>query len=536
MLTRRIGGESGGRSFFGGSTSKARTGALIVSGLAWGLLTLFFQFWGIVGGLLLVALAYAGTMQTHRGTWWDRVRRRRYWAELEERGMREFRPVQDRPADLDPTVGKRRERREKQREWNAYRDFPDAADGLYWLSSAPDEPGVAWQIPAGQDSYLSVVFAVSGAVRGLEPDLVVDNHARSFGRLIARMAPRLALAGRIQMITRVMPVDSARHEEWVVREYDPSTPQALLESYDEVVREVGRGGLAQRHYVAVRWPLSPVFLAEARRRGELQEGWRLLMRSQIDSMRRQLEAAGLGKVRPLTAAQCLAVMRSMQVPEWPLDEAGTLAETGAWFPSTAHWPYNAVEGVGPDGEPRRWLHRTAEVRAEDIETSDRSPLWLNGLLGRLPDRIIRTVSIQHEAVPAKIARDSARTDVTSDMAQILDARVKGEITPAEAQSRLDAARARLSVLGPGSGYQGDAWAMHVTISAPDTNLLSLATSRINEAAEQVGISRLTWLDAYQSTAQGYTWPLVRGMGEVEVGLGAKITDRMAGTGGKEELA
>ena len=125
---------------------------------------------------------------------------------------------------------------------------------------------------------------------------------------MARYGSPLSLPSRLQTVTRVVPVDSARHEEWVLDQLDPAAPEALLASYDDVVRELGRGGLVQRHYVVARWPLTSQFTAAAARYGDGLEGWIALMEQQTGAVARHLSAARFRGVHPLSAAQLAAVL------------------------------------------------------------------------------------------------------------------------------------------------------------------------------------------------------------------------------------
>lgn len=535
MQTRTLGGEGGRRGFFGGSHGKTRTVGLIVVGVAGAFATVLFQIPGLALTLVATALVYVGTISTHRGSPFARWQERRRWAERVASGTTEFAPVWMRPAGLDEAGGSRAERAAAARAWNAFRDTPDGAEGMYWLQRGRGVPGIAWHAPTGEEAYLSVAFSVEGQVRGIQSDAYLEAAMTSFGHLLARYGSASSLVSRVQTITRVVPVDSAFHEAWVWDQLDPDAPADLVASYDEVVQLVARSGLAQRHFVVVRWPLTPAFLAAAARRGPAQAGWRALMVGEIAAVRSHLVSAKLGTVEPLTAAALAAVLRHLQQPSWPIDQAGDVHVDAPWVPTHDEWSATTTQGLGPGGHPEQWWHRTAQLPVEAFETGPRDSLWLAPLLSQMPHPIVRTVSVQVEVVPATAARHAARTDVTTDLADLEAQREKGVLTREELAVALAAARGRLEDLRPGSGHHGAGWAAHLTISAPTREALIDATAKVTEAAGNAGVSALRWLDTQQAAAMACTWPLARGMRPVERSTASTLRAVLAGAGHKEAI-
>lgn len=537
MQTRTLGGEAGRRGFFGGTQGKARTVGLVLVGAAGAVATILFQTPGLIATVAAAGVVYLATIRTHRGSPLVRFQARRRWAERKRTGTVDFAPVATRPAHVDGTPRGRGRAAKVQaaREWARYRDWPDGAEGMHWLQRGRGEPGIAWHTPTGEDAYLSVAFAVEGQIRGMESDAFLATAMTSWGAMLSRLGAKGSLAKRVQSLTRVVPVDSAYHEAWVWSQLDDDAPRALVESYDEVVTRVSASGLMQRHYVVVRWPLSPDFIAEAARRGPAQEGWRRLMRAQVSQVRSQLRKAKLGQVAPVSAAQLAAVLRHMQQPSWPIDQAADVDIDAPWLPSHDEWSATVTSGLDPDGVPEQWWHRTALLPIEAFETGPRTSLWLAPLLSQLPYPIVRTLSLQTEVVPAADARRAARTDVTTDLADLEAQKEKGVLTSEELSAGLAAARSRLEDLRPGSGHHGAGWAGHLTISARSREELIEARSRIEEAAGNAGISSLEWLDTQQAAAAACTWPLARGMAPVEASTGTAVRGLMAGTGSKEAM-
>jgi len=535
MQTRTLGGEGGRRGFFGGSHSKPRTVGLIVVGVVGSLLTILLQTVGLLLAVAAAGVVFLATMRTHRGSVLVRVQARRRWTQRRKSGTVRFRPVATRPDDLDPSVGTRAERKAAAAEWASYRDWPDGAEGMHWLQRGRGQAGIAWHTPTGEEAYLSVAFSVAGQIAGVESDTFLTTAMLAYGSLLARYGASSALPSRVQSVTRVVPVDSAFHEAWVWQQLDDDAPVDLVASYDEVVRLASAGGLMQRHYMVVRWPVTPAFLAAAKRRGPGLAGWRSLMAAEITAVRSHLATARLGGVRAVSAAQLAAVLRHMQHPSWPIDQAADVDIDAPWLPSVDELSATVTTAEGPEGEVETWWHRTAELPIGEFETGPRTSLWVAPLLSRLPHPIIRTVSLQTEVVPAAEARAAARTDVTTDIADLEAQKEKGVLTSDELEAGLAAARGRLGDLSPGSGHHGAGWVGHVTITARSREELVDATAKITEAANDAGITALAWLDTYQAAASACTWPLARGMRPIGRSNATVLRQVLAGSGSKESI-
>lgn len=538
IVERTLGGESQGRSLFGGKRNRGRTiGLGIVFGL--GLITtMVWQGPALVLSLLAGALVWVGTLNTHRGSLFKRIAARRRFKEQRKAGRCEFVPVGRRPAELTKewTDANRKQRRKLATEWAKYRDWPDGVEGLNWLQSGVGEPGIMWHTPTGQEAYLSVCFPVRGQVQGLEGDGAINTAADRFGRLLSGWSSPTSLVSRVQMLTRVLPVDSARHEKWVLDNVDWQTPDRLLASYDDVVRQVGRGGLMQRHFAVVRWSITPAFLTAAARKGEGEEGWRRLLKSEIRNVQRRLHSARLQPGEALTAAQTAAVLRHMQMPSWPIDQAGDASVRNPWLASTNSWSTVTVRDVGPSQEEETWLHRTLRVPVEHIGTGERTPLWLLPFLTRLDDDVIRSISFELEPVPAVMARAQARADLSSDLADLYAQKSKGGLTDEELEVATQAVKARHADLRPGSGAGGVGYAIHASLSARDEIRLAEACAAVEEVlTTDLDIGRIEWLDPDQSSAVAACWPVARGMRPAERTSGDRLMSLLAGKGNKDSL-
>lgn len=550
MQTRNIGGEAGRRGFFGGTSNKTRSIALAVVAVAGAFLTVYTQAPGLIATLAAAGLVWVLTLRTHRGSLLLRAAHSRRWRERQRLGTASFAPIATRALSSDesedPVKRARGERRAHERAERRWRECPDGVDGFHWLQREEALPGIAWHVPTGEDAWLSVCFSVDGQVQGIASDTFLDDAMQAFGGVLNRFGNVTTLSNRLQSLTRVLPVDSARHEAWVWEQLDPTIAEDdrammnLVASYDEVVQLVRSFGLMQRHFVVIRWPITPAFLKAAARRGPAQQGWRALMNAEIATVSAQLRRVRPGttpmQVSTLSARHLAAVLRHQQNPSWPLDDLDDLDVDAPWLPSADVLSANVVTSPGPDGNEQQWWHRTAELPIDAFETGPRTSLWVAPLLSQLGAPIVRTLSLQVEVVPATVARTAALSDLTADLADLNAQRRKGSIDDSELAARTSAARARLADLAVGSGYHGVGWAGHITVSGRNREDLTDAVDTVTAAAGDAGISRLHWLDGEQAAAAASTWPLARGMQPLSRSGAARLQDLLAGTGSKEAIS
>lgn len=207
------------------------------------------------------------TSATHNGSILERrVRRKRHRESVKTRSG-DYHPYDQQrvtmlTAALEQTAktkdkGERAARVEWARELAAMRATPDGADGMGWLQSARGIPGIAWHGPVGEDPYLSVAFAVSGQLRGMESPDSTLRKAEGFGALLAGRAAPGSLLRFVQPVTRILPADTALQEWWVMTNIDDEAPEWAKKSYEEVLIASSAGAMVQRHYVVASWPSTP---------------------------------------------------------------------------------------------------------------------------------------------------------------------------------------------------------------------------------------------------------------------------------------
>ncbi|EIC06679.1 hypothetical protein OR221_3203 [Microbacterium laevaniformans OR221] len=543
-----LGGEGSHRGLFG-TQNKTRawgTVAIIALGMVF---TPSFGWVAIVAAVLAVGVLIVVSSGTHNGSILERRRRQRRYRTARQSHADEYIPYDpDRAALLTTALAHTRKSKEKTdreargawaRELAAMRANPDGCDGMGWLQSGRGVPGIAWHGPAGEEPYLSVAFAVSGQLRGMESPENVILGAEAFGAFLASKAAPSSLLRVVQPVTRVLPADTALQEFWVLNNIDPAAPDWAKASYEEVLLESSRGAMVQRHYVVGRWPLNSRFVQQARKYGRGRDGWRKLMASEIESFRRGLLDCRNGWVEPLTARGTAAVIRHMQNPSRPLDLVRDVEPTSVGERSPGgEYSAHVVDGIDPEtGQAVQWWHRTAAIRADNLTVAQRRPLWLLDLLvGRELD-VIRTVTFHIELVPAVEARHAARRDLVSDMATEVSETANGRIPLDEGSVRVAAAQRRRADLAEGSGHHGTNWVGFITITADSRDQLAMASRELAElCANEVGIQKLEWLDSYQPAASGTTWPIGRGLRPHTPTFGARVMRMLAGGGDKEAIA
>ena len=542
--TSIIGGESSHRSRLGGTVPSWRIAVLGFTGVLALVLMITLEAPGLVIGVALTGGAWLLTANTARGSVLERWIKRERWRERGERGVRRFQPFdQD---DWDALAAQARAKSRKVRQAaraqsTAMRETPDGASGMGWLEQRRRRPGIAWHAPVGEEPYLSVTFEVSGQLRGLESQVRAESAAQNWGRLIADLADEESLAKSVHPVTRVLPPDSARHQAWLLGNLDPTVPIEFARSYDELVRRADSQSMIQRHYVAVRWPLSGTFKAKAARYGAGQDGWRTLMHREIGQVAGALRAAGHDQVEALSATRVAAVITHMQNPSHPIDRVQGVDPNRLGVATLDdQWSAHVVQVVDDAGEEQLWWHRTARIRAQDMQTVPRDLMWLAPLLGGTQDAegliTWRTLAFHIWGVPAESALKRTTRDRTRDRADQMSESEAGRLGDGTALLKMSAADRRARDLSAGEGHSGVEWVAYLTVSARSREELIQACDRaLSLAKNRLLIHRLEWQDTYQSAASGCTWPIARGIHPPTVTSDARLMGALTGRGSKEEL-
>ena len=544
--TSVLGGDTRSRGLFTGRRSRPVMIARYAATAAVLVLLVFLQLWGLILGGVLLLVVFGATTDTGADSTvarWAADRRR--WRHRVRHGFDDFVPVDDRPEDLDPGAGTTRaERREAIRTWNIYRDWPDGVDNLYWLQSDPGVPAVAYHAGDGETPYLSMAFSVDGPIEGLHGDSFVARAQEAFGQLMAGWGSGQKLVSGIQVVTRVIPADSAYHEVWLQDQLDPGAPKDLQSDYAALLAQLSGSSFVQRHNVVILWDTDDRFQAAARRRRPGLDGWLDIITDEGESAGRRLADAMYRNVRALSGPQLGAVLRHLQHPDWPIDRASDVTVGTCWLPSHDERGYTEVSAEYPDPfdpdwllPPSTWLHRTAQIPVDALEVQEIDGLWLAPILTGLEDQIVRTVSTHIRFIPAGEAKAAARRDATTDQRDLIEQERKGRMIDDETELALSSATRRVSDLQQGVGHHGAHWAAFLTVSARTVPELVTACGRIEAAgADDAGIGRLDWLDTIQSAAHATTWPIGRGMSAASRPFVTRILRKLGTATAKESIS
>ena len=548
--TSYLAGETKRRGLLSGRRSRAHTIAWMLWAVATALLILFLQ----VPGLAIAGIAALGiflaTIDLDTGmSPWRRVQQRRRVRLRRRLGLDNFIPYELIPEHLVLEPTEKAAQREWLRERAAYREVPDGVDGLMFLEARPRRVAVAYHAGRGEQPYCSVTFSVDGPIQGLQGDAFVAEAQQRFGELLAGWGSAQKLITGVQVTTRVIPSDSALHEAWLERQLDPDAPAQLRHSYAELLDTLAHASFVQRHFVTLRWDHSDHFRALAAHRAPGADGWLELVNEQLASAVRRLRAAGYSNVQPLSGPRLGAVLRHLQHPDWPIDQARDVNVTEypgtqrCWLPSHDEPAWTETVAESPDPlDPdllvpaSAWLHRTAEVPAKAMELQPLTGLWMSPLVTGFEDQVVRTISTHIHLWPARMAKPGARQDATSDAAEIAGQRRKGKIVDDESETALTASQRRYEDLRSGGGHHGATWRMFVTISARSREDLIAASAAVTEAADQCGIARLDWLDSQHSAAQALTWPLARAITPEPLATSTRIASQLSMAADKDGIS
>ncbi|BFU43967.1 SCO6880 family protein [Krasilnikovia sp. MM14-A1004] len=502
--TSRLGGELRRRTMLGGARS--RIGNVVLAGalVAGTLLAVTVGGpAGIASAVLLFTPLFALTRQnpvTGRSPGREFALAVR-WRLRRRRGETTLVPLHLASPVAAPAT---RQQRRAVRTWaRSIRDEAPGLEGVEWLG-VDGEPGtVLLHRPPGEPRYLSVALEVDGQAPGLRTDRDYDQAAAAYGRLLGRLARDSGLIGGIQSVTRIVPLDSAAHEQWAASHVDPAAPELLLSSYAELVRMTAGATEMVRHYLAVRMPLSAAFLQEAAACGPGEEGIARLALAQARWVASLAASAGLRQPRILSAHHLAALLRHLQNPDFPIDQTVDVSPA-TWLRGQRAERHGTVVD-------ERWWHRVAAIPRSAVTAEPVGTRWIAPLLYGMAAPVHRTISLCVTVQPAAQARRRARQDLTMDVGQGEETARRGAIDDGTQAVQLSASAQRLADLQPGSGIHGAHWTGWVSVSAPSADAVIQASTRIGDAADECGIAQLDWLGCRHDEALPATWPVWRGM-------------------------
>ncbi|GLY02434.1 MULTISPECIES: SCO6880 family protein [Actinoplanes] len=499
-----LGGELRRRTLLGGARS--REGNLILGGGLGTALLLAVLVGGLVGigmALIVFATAFALTLQnpaTGRSPGRELALALR-WRQRRRRGETRLLPLHL-AQPFTPSTGTSR-RREAVAWARSVRAEAPGLEGVQWLTADGEPDAVLMHHPPGEPAYLSVAIEVDGQAPGLRTDRDYDQAAAAYGRLLSRLARESGLITGVQSVTRIVPLDSAAHEQWAASHVDPDAPELLLSSYAELVRMTAGAAEMVRHYLAVRLPLTPAYAREAAALAPGEEGMVRLAVAQARWVASLAAHAGLHNPRILSTHRLAALFRHLQNPDFPLDQTVDVSPETWLRPQRTERDAVVVDDL--------WWHRVASIPRSAVTAEPVGTRWIAPLLYGMTAPVHRTIALSVTVQPAAQARRRARQDLTMDVGQNEESARRGAIDDGSQAVQLSASAQRLADLQPGSGIHGAHWVGWVAVSSRTQADVMEAATRIGDAADECGIAQLDWLTYRHDEALPATWPVWRGM-------------------------
>ena len=496
--TALLGGELRGRGLLGGRRTRGENVGLLLGGFIGALTLLGGSITSIITGFVIFGLAVVLFWRFGRRSVAALLVRELRWLNRRRRLLSWFAP-----AGAEATV-RRRGTKVRRRPVPA-RAVPDGVGQVRVLThEAGTGPlAIMHHTNANTPHYLSAVMEIDGLSGGLREEWEYDQAAAWFGKLCAALAKESSLVRGLQLINRVVPLDSADHERWIAGRVPDGVPEVLKGSYAQLIRMTASVSEQHRNFIVVRIPLNKRFFATAAAYGKGEEAWCRVVYNEMARVAGLARNAGLRNPRGLGERRLAALLRAVQDPDFLIDDHGDVDLVTCWQASQA--TRDAV--VYND----KWHTRIAHIPADAITPEPVHMRWMAPLLTDVTPAVIRTVTVLMDFVPVRKARPQAVSDVAQDRSSARTAANEGLVSDGSRELQVTASQQRLHDLRPGSGHHGTNYALFLSVTAPGREELRQACERVEEKASECGIAYLDWYDTEHDTAAVATWPLWRGM-------------------------
>jgi hypothetical protein len=367
------------------------------------------------------------------------------------------------------------------------------------------EAGVAGVIKDPRQHTYTGVLRVRGRSFNVLDDAGQSEAARSWGAILASYALDSSAIARLQWIERTLPDDGNLVEAHFAERMAPDAPESSLRVYRQALAGGLHAGYRHECLLALRVDARRAW-RQVRRAGgrNMDLGACALLMRELTAFAEQLEAAGIAVQDVLGPRGVAEVIRSSFEPEMRPRLRVIHGDGGNAGPHPRNaWPRETEEDWA-SFRAGRALHVTYHVREWpriEVGPSFMAPLLLGA-------RILRTVSMTMEPVPAGRAARELRRELTADAS---DDRIreKGGWMPSFRQQREgeNVLRAEAELADGHASYRFSAY---VTVSGSGADELETACSEVEQAASRAHIE-LERLHAQQALAFTYTLPLCEGL-------------------------
>lgn len=351
----------------------------------------------------------------------------------------------------------------------------------------------------GDGEYLVVVLEAQGRPGGA-------GDGQAWSALLAAVAAGEddLLVSHVAQVSTVREWDSTDHV-WLTGEDLRRAGGAdgdLVASYGQVVDRVRAVAAARRTWIALRFPVAVL----AREAG--LDGAEVLAAESALAVAER--ASGLGiRMRALSCRDVAGVVRSVLDPDVSADDLRDLPDEAAGWGGCVPAFESSPDGraLVIDGAVRRWWMSSWTIPGSSIAPGWLPADFLYPISTALPGTIPRTLVVQCELVPARVARSKARADLTSDLTALAEEGTK--VTDGGTQAQATGSQVRLNDLAPGSGAAGVEWSMCLAFHATDQQSLTDATRRVLGALSDCQIERPARRRWQQDMMLGALLPLGR---------------------------
>jgi hypothetical protein len=353
-----------------------------------------------------------------------------------------------------------------------------------------DEPlGVVEDRRSG--SWAAVLPVAGRSFTLLDP---TDKHRRlaAWGAVLASTARAGNPLYRLQWVERTVPSDRGALLRALDEAADPGRLPAAVDSYRELVRQVG--ATTTGHEVLLVVAVHPRRAARQRRSfGRGEAATCALLRRELRLLRGQLRTAELDPGAPLDLPRLVTTLRSAFDPpsrRHPPNAAGA-AWPLAWYDG---WTAARVDGR---------LHATywvAEWPRCEVGPDFLAPLLASGGA--------RAVAVTMAPVPPERAVREVESAKTAELADAELRRRAGFVPTARHRRQAEGVREREAELA--DGHAELRFSGYVTVSGGDDAELETACAAVETAGHQAGL-QLRRLYGQQAAALTWTLPLARGL-------------------------
>jgi hypothetical protein len=235
--------------------------------------------------------------------------------------------------------------------------------------------------------FMTAVLEVEGQPSGLREESDFSNGAERFGRFLASCSGPSSLVDGIQIVTRVVPVDSAVHEWYILRNRSLIAPRRLFESYAELIGQARQTVEQHRNYIIAKIPLTSNFAEIAKSLGGTASDEEIRCRVVLEEMNRLALTASSAELKPLRVLgprRLAGLLRSLQDPDYYIDDYEGVDLSTCWQPYQARRQYVLTN--------QKWATRTARVDGDALSTEPVHMRWLSPLILGVQPSVIRTTA------------------------------------------------------------------------------------------------------------------------------------------------